>query len=295
MLVDPRLPAPTARVLIEEIGEASLDQLRCRSSTSHPACTYSPTGGNRVDEGEIVALRSTLRLVADECGYPSDVTPAERVRFDHTAASALHREMDIVPADAAEPGVWAFLTCVVAPDIACWRFPRLEGTPRNALRRLWWRAHVLGSGDETLMSQLGEDELVQIMERPESVLGNPRVARAIARSHIRLCEQLGIEGRMRVLRDAAKRLLRLSALIAVDALDDPSLESVARRVLIEAAVALGETDIEVEDRDDLRLLTHRVAAEQWMDEDESGLRSAPRAAVPDPGVEAQDDQVDADG
>jgi Family of unknown function (DUF6339) len=245
MLLYPRLPAPTARILVDEIGGVDLSELRSDSATRHPACTYSPTGGNRVDERHIVDLRDMLREIAETCGYPADVGPSDRVRFDRAAAEVLHSRMGIVPADAAEPGVWAFLTCVVVPELACWRFPRrtserLEGGPRNTLRRLWWRAHLLDTGGENLVSRLGEDELVQIMERPESVMGNPRVARALARLHLQVCNELGIDGRMRVLRDAAKRLLRLSAVISLDALDQASLERVARNLLTEAAIALGE-------------------------------------------------------
>jgi len=98
--------------------------------------------------------------------------------------------MEIVPADAAEPGVWAFLCCVAVPDLACWRFPgrtreRLLGGPRNALRRLWWRAYVLDRGSrEGLSGRLGEDETVQIMERP-TLAGNPRVATTLADAHLR--------------------------------------------------------------------------------------------------------------
>ena len=287
MLLYPRLPAPTARILIEEIGDTGLDELRQRSSTRHPACTYSPTGGNRIDEREIAELRETLRTIADECGYPRSVGPAERVRFDHRVASVLHADMGIVPADAAEPGVWAFLACVAVPEIVCWRFPRrtperLEGGQRNALRRLWWRAHVLGS---ELMSRLGEDELVQIMERPESPLGNPRIARAVAAMHIKVCDDLKIEGRMRVLRDAAKRVLRLSALMTLDALDDESLSHMAQRVLTESAVALEETDVDPPAAQELHLLAHAPAADRPnADGDDARLRGAARAAVPDPDI-----------
>jgi hypothetical protein len=238
----------------------SLEELRARSLTHHPACVYSPTGGNRVEENQIGALRATLQRVASECGYPADVGPGDRVAYDRRAASILHRDMRIVPADAAQPGVWAFLTCVVVPDVACWRFPRrtagrLEGGPRNVLRRLWWRAHLLDSDGDDLVSRMGEDELVQIMERPESVLGNPRMARALAHAHLSVCADVGIGGRMRVLRDAAKRTLRLSAVISLDALDDPSLSRVAEHLLAESVQALGEGQPQHQNLEELQLLT----------------------------------------
>jgi Family of unknown function (DUF6339) len=301
MLLYPRLPAPTARILIGEMADADLDELRRRSATKHPACIYSPTGGNRVDEREIATLRTLLRDIADDCGYPREVNPTERVRFDQLTGAALHKDMRIVPADSAEPGVWAFLTCVVVPDIACWRFPRrtherLDGGARNALRRLWWRVHLLDSPAQELTSLLGEDELVQIMERPQSVLGNPRVARPFARIHVSVCEELGITGRMRVLRDGAKRLLRLSALIALDALDDQSLEAVARTLLVEAGIALGETDGQISHLANLHLLIRGTDHEKAeLSADDRPLRSAQRAAVPDVGAEDPEGDVDTAG
>jgi hypothetical protein len=285
MLLYPRLPAPTARLLIEEMADVGLDELRHGSSTRHPGCTYSPTGGNRVDERGIVELRDTLRTIADECGYPRSVGPGERVRFDHRVAAALHDRMGIVPADAAEPGVWAFLACVAVPDLVCWRFPRrtperLEGGQRNALRRLWWRAHLLG---DDLMTQLNEDELVQIMERPESALGNPRIARAIGAAHILVCNELHVEGRMRLLRDAAKRVLRYSALVTLDALDDESLSRTARRLLMESAVALGETDAEVPPAGELQLLTSDGGSADWSD----AQAAAPHQRLPGHGADLE--------
>lgn len=297
MLLYPRLPAPTARILIAEMSDADLGTLRQGSSTRHPACTYSPTGGNRIDEREISELRDTLRTIADDCGYPRNVGPAERVRFDHRMASMLHADMGIVPADAAEPGVWAFLACVAVPDIVCWRFPRrtperFEGGQRNALRRLWWRAHLLG---EELMSLLGEDELVQILERPESALGNPRVARAIAAMHIQVCDELHVDGRMRLLRDAAKRVLRLSALVTLDALDADSLSRVARRLLIESAVALGEAQAVLPPAEALQLLADGPAPDGQPDPAaDARLRWAARTAVPDPDVAAPIDRTELD-
>jgi hypothetical protein len=82
-------------------------------------------------------------------------------------------------------GVWSFLRLVLLPEIGPWRSfdraqDRLLGHPRNVFRPSWWRAHVLGAGLDAVPEgqPLGEDELVQIMERP-TLAANPAVARAV--------------------------------------------------------------------------------------------------------------------
>jgi hypothetical protein len=138
--------------------------------------------------------------------------------------------MDIVPADAAEEGVWSFLTLVVVPEIGPWRFPaqaeeRLVGRPRNVLRRTWWRAWALGPDLDVSpegCEPLGEDESVQIMERP-SLGGNRRTAQALQAALWR-AEQVGISvPRTELMRQLARRLRATKSHIALDAIDDESL------------------------------------------------------------------------
>ena len=40
----------------------------------------------------------------------------------------LHERMDISPAEASSQGVWAFVACVMLPDVVRWRFPGGEAT-----------------------------------------------------------------------------------------------------------------------------------------------------------------------
>ena len=82
----------------------------------------------------------------------------------------LHEHLRIIPADAAHDETWSFLTLVVFPDVAVIRFPdmhvnRLIGTPRNVLRRTWFRQEVLGDLLHSTGRPLGEDELVGLFER----------------------------------------------------------------------------------------------------------------------------------
>jgi hypothetical protein len=246
-LVYPRLPRPIAEDELYAIVDVGVEDLGGRSRLSHSLATFAPTGGSRATESKLEEVRDLVYGLATDAGYPTDGSDATRTAFDRQCAMELYRTMEIVPADAAAPGVWAFLGCVVLPDFVTWRFPRKTperflGGHRNAFRRLWWRAYVLGVGDgeDSLVRSLAEDEVVQIMERP-TLGGNPRVARSLARSFLRALENTSA-GRMELMREAAKRLLRLTPIVSLDALDDSSLADVTDEVVSGALEALGQPE-----------------------------------------------------
>jgi hypothetical protein len=240
MLVYPRLAIVTATDLLSDVQHRTPSELRARASTTHATVTYYPTG-NRASEAKIIELQAGIREIADRHGFLGGGTEAGRAAFDFEAGTFLMERMEIVPSDAAEPTVWAFLTAVVLPDVARWRFPnrnaeRQLGDPtRQVLRRLWWRAYIF-DGCEPLTESLYEDELVQIMERT-TIGGNPRLARALARAHIDAVPNFpGV--RTDLMRDAAKRLLRLTPVVAVEALDDAQLKAICEALVAESASAL---------------------------------------------------------
>jgi hypothetical protein len=68
---------------------------------------------------------------------------------------------------------------------------------------------------------LGEDELVSIMERP-TLASDRRLARAMATEFLRRAEH-GATERMRLMREASKRILRLTPFVAFGALTDAEL------------------------------------------------------------------------
>ena len=151
--------------------------------------------------------------------------------------------MQIVPADAADEGVWSFLSLVLLPDIALWRYPnpggkgdyeRIIGRPRNVFRRLWWRAFALGPA---ISAKLLEDEAVAIMERP-TLGGNPRIAAALAESHLRAVKANPSVSRTELMRQVTKRLRRLSVIVTLAALKDDALKAVMAEVIAESVESL---------------------------------------------------------
>lgn len=228
-LLYPRLTRSVARRLIVEREGAGLDELHRMANLSHPDAEPSATGGHPSDRAKLELIQYTIREVAERAGYPKPLGASTQT-FDRPCGTNLLELMEIVPADAAEEGVWSFLTLVLVPEIGPWRFPnqaedRLIGRPRNVLRRTWWRAWALGPDLDQApegCDPLGEDESVQIMERP-SLGGNRRTARALQAALWRAeLEGLAVP-RTELMRQLARRLRATKSHLALDAIDDDAL------------------------------------------------------------------------
>jgi hypothetical protein len=236
MRLYPKLPAGVARDLARDHATASLAELETQASTVHPAAIYAPTGGNRVSHTELAKTREHLVALASEQGYPRPVGEGNRNLFDASAAAVLSTELDISAAEGSDSRLWSFLTCIVVPDLVRWRFPGGEGGTnaeryigtrvRNTLSRLWWRARLLGTAESIprsdYLQRMGEDELVQIMERP-SIAGSGRLARQLADSFLEAADRFEGVTRSELMRDGMKRVRRLAPLVSFDALADDVL------------------------------------------------------------------------
>lgn len=170
----PRLPRPVARQLIRERFDTDrdLEHLRSVAATGHPAAAPAPTGGHPVPEAVLVEVAAAVReACADQWPTPAD--RGQGAALDRAIGRELVATMRILRPDAANDGVWSFLSVVLLPDIAALRFVeraenRLLGGARNVFRRTWERRMVLGElSDATGLNgqPLGEDELVNIFER----------------------------------------------------------------------------------------------------------------------------------
>jgi hypothetical protein len=254
--VYPRLPRAAAREMVEERSEWPPDKLRWASRTSHPMAA-PVRAGSMVPENLLIQVRDRVRTALDNADPKFDwPVPASRVaEFDRIVGRELYDTMRIVPADAASEGVWSFLTLILMPEIGPWRFPgggdkRYLGVPRNVLRRTWWRAHALGSdlgGSSSGSPYLGEDELVQIFERP-TLSANPWVARAIVSTIHRSPEQIST-ARSVFVRDLTRRLLRMTPLLCLDALSSDDLEALLVDLASQSAQALQRTGASLSDVD----------------------------------------------
>jgi len=253
MLLYPELPGPVADGLIDRIASLPLDEARQESGIWHPAATYAATGGNRADPKALTRLQKMIRDTAQEYGYPDLPGARQRRDFDVVSSRIIHQEMYITPSEASRAGMWNFISCVLLPDIVRWRFPgeanitskeRFQGKSRairNTFGRVWWRAHTLYQQEMEdpyeLLGQLGEDDLVQIMERP-GIAASPVLAKQICYSFIACRANSKSSNTSDLLRDAMKRLRRLLPLVSFDALDKAVLSQLIDGIFIESSAAL---------------------------------------------------------
>lgn len=243
----PRLPAGAAVERLIELTAMPWEQLLQSAELHHSQSYWYPTGARR-SEDDLRRLADVVRSCAADNGWPKPLggRSTAATNFDRELSGVLLRDMEIIPADAADEGVWSYLSLVLLPDVAFWRFPntqaradyeRLLGRPRNVFRRLWSRAFTLGTEASVA---LFEDEAVNIMERP-SLAGDRRLAQAIVRRHLAMATADPSLPRTELLRQVAKRMLRLSAVLTVPALNDQQVEQLVDEVALASRSALQYT------------------------------------------------------
>lgn len=219
-----------------ELTAMSDAQLRSSADLQHSQSYWYATGARRTEK-DLVALSEAIRACAADNGWPKPLGGRSTLAtgFDRQLSRVLLEEMAPIPADAADEGVWSFLSLVLLPDVAFWRFPntqaradyeRLLGRPRNVFRRLWSRAYTLGADAS---EALFEDESVNIMERP-TLAGDRRLAQAIVGRHLAMARADPALPRTELLRQVAKRMLRLCAVLTVPALTDAQVDQLVEEV-----------------------------------------------------------------
>ena len=244
-LLYPRLSAGVGRAIAAKMAAMDLTQIEAEGRLSHPQAAPSAIGGKPAPRTKIASIQEVVRGVAVDFGYPRRMNIAKQAEFDRVCGTLLLREMQIVPADAGQKDVWTFLSMIVLPEIAPWRFvdrshERLLGGVRNVFQRLWWRAWALGP-DLTDTPEgcppFGEDEYVQIMERT-SLAGNRRIALGI-QTVTRESDPLNPEmQRGLLLREHVKRVRAVKSHISLDSLSDDQLLTILRETKSAAKASL---------------------------------------------------------
>ena len=242
----PRLERVAARQMLADYVGCDIEELRERATLSSSRSFWYPTApaGLQAQERDLDRFAEGVRTVAASHGYPHALSgrSPERVRFDRALVEHIRQLAPMLPVEAAQEGVWSFLSLVVAPDVALWRWPntkeaddyeRILGYPRNVFRRLWWRAFIFQ--DSTVGGRLYEDEAVAIMERTQ-IGGNRRLAITIAETHLRRFESSA--KRTDILRDAMKRVRRVHAFTSFHSLSNSELHSLVGEVFDAAEAAL---------------------------------------------------------
>ena len=243
----PRASRLDVDALLDELIPLPVTEIAARMP-ARLTVTYAPTGGVRAEPGLLVKIRREVLALATAAGYPDSRDQAALQEFETECARLLHGELGITPHEAGHREVWACLTATHLLDVAAWRWGgisdrnRVNGdVNRDTFRRLWWRYEILQDPTRPWekFGGLGEDEIVAILERP-GVAGNPEVARAIVRAFLaRLAADPDLVAlRMNLMRDAMKRLTRLTPFTALDLLGRSDLDHRIDEVMAEAAAAV---------------------------------------------------------
>jgi hypothetical protein len=235
----PRLDREQTLLQIEDARTLTVAEIAALMPVTDVRTTSSALGGMELPEEALRTLRSAILELAGEYGYPD---PGTRLpHFDARCARLLHETLGIAPHEASEEDAWSHLTCCWLLDVAAWRWDgvgssdprRFRGdVNRNTFRRLWWRAEILGPDID--LTLLGEDELVSIMERP-TVASNRPLARSLVNQFLARVQEADSSGRMMLMREAGKRLRRLTPMIDFHALDKTELDSMMGDILDAAA------------------------------------------------------------
>ncbi len=230
--VYPRLDDAAADELLGTQAPLDVTAIADLAATSHPRVSWYETATARVTEHQLRELRLAILDIAKDEGYPVP-TPRRYAGFDQRVGPELLHRMQILPADAAHPGVWAFLSLVLLPDVAVWRWAtdrhrdRFTGRQhRDTFRRLWARAYAVGEHAARLLL---EDEFTGVMERT-SIAGDPRIARAVAEAHLTEIASHPTVARTELLREAMKRIRRISVVVHLPALDDHNLHQLLHEI-----------------------------------------------------------------
>ena len=231
----PELDLSAEEELFRTLAGRSVEQLREDSVSSYPQSTYF-TPGARIQESQLEDLRQEVRVFVDELGWPEPCETEEKRLFKTKLPTILHRNMAISAANAGRAGVWSFLSLVLMPDVAVWRWPdltpqRLTGyaersSNRHVFRVPWWRAEVLGERHASLVADLTEDNLVQILERP-GLFRDHRLAVTAGDTFVDYRSEIPDDvSDEDVFRDLCKRLNRLGAFVAFEVLKAEELTEV---------------------------------------------------------------------
>lgn len=252
MVLLPRLPAPVARLLLEEsLEEKEEGQEPSFRPFSWPELPdqvrFAPTGGQRVTAERMHELRNDIANLARDTGRKAKPKSGDLALFDSEMAAYLREQPLFSTGEALRDDVWSFIGVVLAPDIVWWRFghsrDRYLGGVRNTFQRLWHRGRVLDRNKHAenrwgLIDALTEDAFVQIMERP-SLGANPKLARGLAEAWLRAAERFGRRSMERLMRHAMVRLRMQNEIRSLSLLPEADLANLLDQAFGEAAKRFG--------------------------------------------------------
>lgn len=253
----PQLPDSAALPLMAEMALCSdPSSLEPGSELRNSQAYVMPTGGFPVQEAALKQLRDFIVDAARQHGFPQK-RPRSFLGFELQVAEILAAWDPLwihgsPSGESLRNACWTFLTVVVLPDVALWRWPtsnggetdkawmgRMIGGGRNAFQRIYRRVLSLDRGPSHpdrwgLIRELREDDFSNILERP-SLGSNPHVAVCLAEEYLAMRERLtsvSAEIQTRVYREATKDLRAYGVVQALDLLPRADIEALIRQTFL---------------------------------------------------------------
>ena len=258
MIVLPRIAKHSVTELLESHLGNDIAQISSGMPDLTPTITYTPVGGQRIATSQLEQLRNDMLQLARKHGMPNRII--EPSVFEGRAAAVLRQALPMSANEASHDEVWSYLTCCWLLDVAVWRFGAdadkrrfIGNVNRNTFRRLWWRAEIIGPDID--LTKFGEDELVNIMER-STIARDRHLARAVALEFLARVHEGAADSRMYLMREAMKRLLRLTPLVDFQALNEDQVRAVVDSCFTAAAEGLSGAESRGSGR-------HRQTIDPW--------------------------------
>lgn len=204
---------------------------------------FSPVG-QRVSQEQVNNLRQMVVETASDFGFnrrrgfeqdrPKEIEETFR-KFDREMYWKFREYAPMTEAEAGSKGLWNWIALRLLPDVTHWRWVFAKtGTSwdrerwigvdftRHTWARQWWRAYRFQI-HPGLIERLNEKELVQFLERKNTIAANPRLLCQLAIMYADARDRTGLP-REALVTEVAKRVLRDQAFINPDFFDDARLE-----------------------------------------------------------------------
>lgn len=213
-LLIPQIPSGVAESLLLELVLARPENLDPGDEFRYSQAITQPTGGLPITDVLLKHLRELIVSSARKHGFPGS-RPTSFLDFELEVAEAfaqwspLWNEEGKPSGEALRNDCWTFITIVVLPDVALWRWPaktdqegsggrswkgRMVGGMRNTFQRIFRRVMCLDRGVDHLdrwglIRQLQEDDFSAILERP-GLSSNRDIAVCLGEEYIAMKQRL---------------------------------------------------------------------------------------------------------
>lgn len=214
------------------------------SGAHHPRAYFGIGGSGKVPVSELARLRHEMQ------SQLSTVSNAQRNhdrKFDLLAGAGLAQWFaDDLRGQAANPGMWSYLTIAVLPDLAVRRFPldrngrlspdRFLAGRRNVFYRAYLRAVVLGPLLNDPEVELFEDDLVGLIDR--NLSSDHRLARIVSEQIASTPKELP---RRDIVREGLKAVQFESRVTELGSLSDAELRALIAELFAASRTPAGES------------------------------------------------------